>query len=488
MTEPEEWERQAEEAFLAGRDETGQWTNAYRAWLRRDEPEQAARCAFWLAFGLLNRGEAARGAGWLTRARRLVDGRAECVAHGYLLLPDARGRVLAGDYAAGQVIAEKAAAIGSHGGEPDLVALARHIVGRALIRLDKPTDGMSVLDELMAGVLAGEVSDVVAGDVFCGAIEACQETFDLRRAREWTAALTAWCAERPDLVPYTGQCQVHRAEILRLHGAWLDALAAAREATERLAGQPAAGAAWYELAETHRLRGELTEAEDAYRQANRWGRRPQPGLALLRLAQRRIADAQAAIEGELAGATDRATRCRLLPAAVEIFLAAQGIPAARGAADELAGHADAPMLTAAAGHAHGAVLLAEGAAKEAAGVLRTAWTAWHELDAPYEAARVRVLLAAACRALGDEDTARMELDAAEWVFARLGVLPAEDVLTGREKEVLRLVATGRSNKAVAAALFLSEKTVARHVSNIFGKLGVHTRAAATAYAYEHDLV
>lgn len=488
MSEPAELERQAAAAYLTGRDDAGPWTRAYRAWLRRDQPEHAARCAFWLAFGLINRGEVARGAGWLSRAHRLVDGRPECVAHGYLLLPDARDRVLAGDFDAGRALAEKAAGIGVRSHDPDLVALAQHIRGRALIRLADRAAGMAVLDELMAGVLADEVSEVVAGDVFCGAIEACQETFDLRRGREWTAALARWCAARPDLVPYSGQCQVHRAEILRLHGAWPEALAAAEEAVERLAGQPAVGAACYELAETHRLRGELSDAEDRYRQANRWGRRPQPGLALLRLAQQRIEDAHTAIAGELSDTDDPTVRCRLLPAAVEILLAAKDIPAARAAADELSTRADAPMLTAAAGRAHGAVLLAEGRPRDAVGVLRAAWTAWHELDAPYEAARVRMLVAAACRALGDEDTARMELDAAAWVCQQLGVLPGADVLTAREKEVLRLVSTGRSNKAIATDLFLSEKTVARHVSNIFGKLGVHTRAAATAYAYEHDLV
>jgi len=488
-------ERLATAAQLTGRDCVEIWTRAYRA---HTTPEGAARCAFWLAFVLLDRGEVGLGNGWLGRAARALEDRPECVVHGYLLLPEARQHVIEGDHRGGAERAERAAAIGVRFAEPDLVALAQHVRARALIRLGRPAESVALLDELMVAVTAGEVSAFVAGDVYCGVIEACQETFDLRRAREWTAALSRWCDAQPDLVPYTGQCQVHRSEIMQLHGAWPEALAAARLAAERFAleaNPPAAGAACYQVAELHRLAGELAPAEEQYRQANRWGRAPQPGLALLRLAQGRVETAHTAIRRALEEAQDPPARARLLPAQVEIGLAAGAVAGARAGADELARHAeavDSPLLRAAARHANGAVLLAEGEAGDALAELRRAWVAWQDLDVPYEAARVRVLLGRACRELGDTDTARMELDAADWVFRQLGAAArastATGALTAREAEVLRLVAAGRTNRAIAAELFLSEKTVARHVSNIFAKLGVSSRSAATAWAYEQGLV
>jgi DNA-binding NarL/FixJ family response regulator len=368
---------------------------------------------------------------------------------------------------------------------------------------------MSVLDELMIGVVAGEVSAVVAGLAYCSVIDACHELFDLRRAQEWTAALTQWCEAQPGLIPYSGQCLVHRAEIMQLHGTWPDAADAAQLACERFAGRPdqaAAGAAFYQQAELQRLCGDVSKAEVAYRQASRLGREPQPGLALLRLAQDRVGAAAAAIRRVMDEAQDRVARCRLLPAYAEIMLAANHVEAARAAADELseiADDLDAPLLRALAGHARGATLLADDDARAALAALRLAWAAWQELDVPFEAARVRVLIGLACRKLQDEDTAQMELDAACWVFRQLGAAPdlarAEALarkrpaavpggLTARELEVLHLVAGGKTNRSIAADLFLSEKTVARHVSNILTKLGLSTRAAATAYAYEHDLV
>jgi DNA-binding NarL/FixJ family response regulator len=360
----------------------------------------------------------------------------------------------------------------------------------------------------MTGVVAGEVGPIATGLIYCAVVETCHEIFDLRRAHEWTLALSDWCTSQPELVPYRGQCLVHRAELMQQSGDWGGAMQEVRLACRRLSvppGQPALGRAMYQLAELHRLRGEVDEAEAAYRQASECGHYPQPGLALLRLAQGRVPAAAAAIRGAVDELTDRLDRARVLMACVDIALAADDVAAARAAAEELTDDAaalDAPFLRAAAGQARGAVLLAEDEPRRALDSLREAAEGWRGLHGRYDGARTRVLVGLARRVLGDDDTAQLELDGARAVFLELGADPdVERIdrltrrpgpgaggLSPRELEVLRLVATGRTNHAIAADLVLSERTVARHVSNIFTKLGLSSRSAATAYAYEHDLV
>jgi DNA-binding NarL/FixJ family response regulator len=501
----------AQALLLTGKDREGADTlsRAHQAFLTRGDTRPAARCAFWLGFTALLNGDAAQSNGWLSRAERMLEDHPDCVEKGYLFLPLSYRLVHAGEGAKAYEILEKAVAIGRKFADPDLLSFAVQGQGRALIRQGEISRGVALLDEAMVAVMAGEVSPLTAGGVYCSVIEACGEIFDLRRAQEWTAALDRWCSSQPDLVSYRGQCLIKRAEILQLHGAWQEAFQQATQACQRLSEPPpksAIGAAFYRLAEIHRLRGEFAAAEDAYREAGRWQKVPQPGMALLRLAQGQIESASAAIRRVADEVREPSSRARVLDAYVEIMIAAKDIPPARTAADELqkmATQFGAPLLHAASDRAQGSVLLAEGDAKSALAALRRSWAAWCELDAPYEAARTRVLMAQACGALEDCDAASLELDLAREVFQRLGAscdlaradaMLAEKAkgeagpLTGRELEVLRLIAAGKSNRAIAQTLTISEKTVARHVSNIFNKLDLSSRAAATAYAYQNKLV
>jgi DNA-binding NarL/FixJ family response regulator len=508
----EDLERLGAAAYLVGREEEAVdvWERAHRQSLTVGDIPQAARCAFWSAFVLLNKGELARGGGWVHRGQRLLDdGDLDCVEQGYLHYAASVRLTFEGDLGAAAAGFAQAAMIGEHFGAPELVALARVGHGRCLIYLEEISEGMALLDEAMVAISAQEVSPIAVGDLYCTVIEGCQEVFDVRRAQEWTAALSRWCNAQPDLVLYRGQCMVHRAELMLLRGAWSDAVIEAQQACDRLAvptSQRALGAAYYLRAELHRLRGDFTQAEKAYRQANQAGRQPQPGLAQLRLAQGRVDAALAATRHALDEAEDRVTRARLLAPHIEIALASGDVAAARVAGDELSSIAaewNTPLLRAHSSQATGSILLAEGNARAALAILRRSAAAWRELDAPYEAARTRVVIALACRALGDEDSAEMELDAARSVFQQLHAAPdlvrveelasimarrAPGGLTPREVQVLALLATGKTNRAIASELVISEKTVATHVSSVFSKLGLSSRSAATAYAYEHHLI
>ena len=511
--EAKDLETLATAAYLAGRDAESEatWSRAHQAHLERGDREAAAGCALWLAFGLFHRGAAAPGAGWIARAGRLLEEAGhDSVVRGYLLVFDAIRRIDAGDLSGAHATFQQAFEIAQRFGDRDLTGLAGHGRGRALIRQGRVADGMTLLDEAMVSVVADEVSPVLAGDIYCSVLEACREVFDWRRAREWTASLTQWCGSQPDLVRYRGECLIYRAEILQLQGDWPEALRDAQQACERLTsapGQPALGAAFYRVGEIHRLCGEFSRAEQAYRQAAQSGRRPQPGLSLLRLARGESDEASAALRAVLDDTTERRIRARMLPVFVEAELARGEADAARAAATELAEIAavlDAPVLWAVSAHARGAVQLAQGDARGALAALRDAWVRWRDIGMPYEEAQTRVLMAVAAARLGDTDTCDIETDAARQLFKRLGATRAlagiaelsqpshaprgAGGLSPREEQVLRLVATGKTNRAIADELFISEKTVARHVSNIFDKLGVSSRAAATAYAYQRNLI
>ncbi len=500
----EDLERLARSAYLIGRTDDFLTTleRAHHAYLNAGKSVQAARCSFWLGLFLLLRGDTGRATGWLARAQRLLEGQ-NCVEQGYLRLPAAEQQLAKGDGEAAYTIASEAASTGDRFGDADLVACARHIQGRALVKQGRVQAGLALLDEAMVAVTAGELSPIITGLVYCSVIETCQQAYALGRSREWTYALAAWCSQQPELVAFTATCLVHRAEIMKLSGAWPDAIEEARRACE---SQKPPAAAYYQQAEVYRLRGEFDAAEQAYRDASQGGWEPQPGLSLLRLAQGRTEAADAAIRRVVNATTDRLKRAKLLPAYVEIMLAAGDVEEAGRACRELgeiASSIGTGVLPAMAAHALGALQLAEGDAGAAFASLNQAFQVWQQAEVPYEAARVRVLMGLACRALGDDEGCRLELEAARAVFEQLGATPDlaridsltarapsahPGGLTPRELQVLRLVATGATNKAIAAELSLSQKTVDRHVSNIFVKLGVSSRAAATAYAYRHNLI
>jgi DNA-binding CsgD family transcriptional regulator len=501
----------ATSAYMLGREQDyfDLLERAYRIHQDAGEPLAALRSAFWIGITLASRGEMGRAGGWLGRAQRLLDREdSDCVESGYMLLPVIFEQSGAGELEAAATTAAEAAALGEHFDDADLFALASHERGHLLIRLGRMHEGLALLDESMVAVAGGELSPIASGIVYCGVILACQDAHELRRAQEWTEALTAWCDRQPDLVAFTGRCRVHRSQIMRLHGAWAEALAEARRAAERCLASGnarAAGEARYEEGEVHRLAGDYESAENAYREASGHGWEPQPGLALMRLAQGDADAAQAAIRRVEAEATEPGRRAGVLPAFVEIVLAVDDIEAARAAVAELESIAEdqSEVLVATAAQAQGAVKLADGDARGSLTFLRPAYEAWRGIDAPYELARVRELLGIACRELGDTDAAMLELEAARDAYAELGAAPdlsraaalaeisgAVDPygLTGRELEVLRHLASGETNRAIAERLVLSVRTVDRHVSNIYAKLGVSSRAAATAHAHKHGLV
>ncbi|HEX5098735.1 MAG TPA: LuxR C-terminal-related transcriptional regulator [Polyangiaceae bacterium] len=508
----EDVERLAWSAAFTARDE-GMFSGlarAYELYLERGDRERAAECAYWLGTRLLHLGEVGRGGGWLARATQVVEELGSpTVLSGYLLVPVANRKLAAGELDAAEAAATEAGRTALAFRDPSLEALAQSALARVRLRQGHIAAGLELLDLAMLTASGSTVRPSVTGVVFCAAIASSNRVFALDRAREWTRMLSSFCEAQPQLVTFSGTCLVHCSEVHHASGDWQEAEREAERACERVPKPPAVdqgplALALYQRAELKRASGDLGAAEELYRLASEHGRDPQPGLSLLRLAQGKGEQAVMALRRALTAARDEQTRLSLLPATVEVLLATNELEEAAPLVAELDAAAeryDMDVLRAMAARAHGSLLLARGDAAASLVPLRTAFEIWQRLGAPYLAARVRVELAKACRALEDCDGAELELAGARTAFERLGAKHDLDGLAGtlpaagprraglspRELEVLRLVALGKTNKAIAHALTLSEKTVDRHVSNIFVKLDVPTRAAATAYAYQHKL-
>lgn len=502
-------------AHLVGDHEAAEkaWARAHHAWVARSDPARAVRSAFWLGLTLLLAGDHARGGGWFARAGHLLELSPETGATGYLRLPLALQTLHSGQPRDALPLFAHIAALADDAGDRDLTTFARLGQGQARVALGDTVAGLALLDEAMLAVTDDDVFPLVAGIVYCAVILACREAFDVRRAQQWTTALSDWCSRQQGIQPYQGQCLVHRSELFQLRGTWAQALAAADDACAHLASRPgdsAQGMAHYQLAELLRLRGEFARAADEYRTAGTWGHAVQPGMALLRAAEGRTDDALAALRSALTEPQQPAEKIRALAACVDVALVAGQTEPARRYLDRLIAGVEpieTEFLRATCDFARGRVLLAEGEPAAAAVALRTSTLAWQDLQAPYEAARATMYLGAACHALGDHDSAMLAWDSARERFTTIGavtdlarlamVCTGEETLsrraapsgpTVREREILVHVAAGETNRQIATALAISEHTVRRHLQNVFMKLDLPSRAAATAWAYRHDLL
>ena len=506
----EDVERLAWASCLIAREE-GMFSGLARAYelhLAAGRRERAGDCAFWLGTRLMFLGEVGRAGGWLARATQVAEELgAPSALSGYLLLRVANRHLAALELDAAANAASEAGRLALTFRDPNLEALAQSLLGRVRLRQGHVDQGLELLDLSMLTVANEAIRPNVAGVVYCAAIAASNRAFALDRAREWTALLSRFCAAQPQLVQFSGTCLVHCSEVHQASGEWREALLEAERACERVP-KPAAldpgplAQALYQRAELKRVSGDLAAAEDLYRAANELGREPQPGLSLLRLAQGKGDMAAVTLRRALLSAREPEARLGLLPATLEVLLAIGEVEEARPLVAELEAAAESygmEVLRAMASHARGSLSLAEGDATASLAPLRSAFEIWQRVGAPYLAARVRVELAKACRGLADCDGAELEIEAARATFEKLGAkhdlerlggTPPENRggLSPRELEVLRLVAVGKTNKAIAQELSLSEKTVDRHVSNIFVKLDVPSRAAATAYAYQNKLI
>ena len=455
------------------------------------------------------KGQHAVAGAWLARGRRLLADVPECADHGVLWIAEAEAAHGGEEVTRASDFAERALDLGRRLGDADLEAESLQCLARLCIADGRADEGLALFDEAMLGAVEGRLSPFVVGKVYCSLISACQELGDLRRAAEWTEVGATWAAHHP-VSAFPGLCRVHRAEVLQMQGQWARAEEEARRACTELDGVNPYNTAlsFKEIGEIRRRLGDLDGAAKAFRAAADLGLQPQPGLALLRLAEEKVAVAARMIQQALceAGGNDLA-RAKLLPAAVQIGVAADDLDAARTAADELdriARTYRSSVIEASTAASRGRLLLAEHDLPNAVAALRIALQRWRALGVPYEVATTQVLLGEAARRAGDDDDATASFTAAAAAFERLGAaldvarLDGADTagtthadredrgrgagLTDREAELLRLVAAGRTNRAIADELHVSEKTVERHLSNVFRKLGVSSRAAASVQA------
>lgn len=508
--EPGDLEQLATASYLTGTDCIETWSLAHQEYLNKNNPAKAAYCAFWAGMILFNQGEAAQGGGWITRANRLmIEYKQHCAEKGFLLIPEALEHLRNKEADKAFELFKKAGNIGVQFSNMDLLTLSRLGRGQTFIHQERFAEGRKLMDEAMVAVVAEEASPIVAGIVYCAVIDTCRKIYDLNRAREWTSAFSRWCDTQPDLIPYRGQCLVRRAEIMQMHGEWPEAMAEVQKASElaHISSPPAAGDTMYCKAELLRLQGYFLKAEEAYRQTNHLGRKPQPGLALLRLAQDKKEAAASFIRTVEKESRNPLNRSRILPAFIEIMLEMDDTSAAEPAVRELTLIADefqSPYLQAIAARAQGHLFLVNDSPRQALDKLLYAWSLLKRMKASYESARTRVLIGLTYLELNDKETAEMELDAARWVFQRIhashdfalvDLLLSQQSkkrdpfdLTPRENEVLCCLATGKTNREIASDLFISKRTVDRHVSNILAKLNLPSRAAATAFAFEHKII
>jgi ATP/maltotriose-dependent transcriptional regulator MalT len=506
LLEAEALDLRAEAAWWLGRldDCVEARERAYVLYDGAGDDRRAGMCAVWLYEHHCFRAHPAIAGGWLRRARRALGEGEDCAELGALLLREAEVAHGSGDLEQAALLAERCVALGRRLRAPDLEAEALQTQGRVLIDQGQPKEGLALLDEAMLFALEDRLSPYSTGKVYCSLISACEHLGDFQRAAEWTDATARWASRHP-LAVFPGLCRVHHATALQWRGRWAEAEQEAARACEELTMHvPNAAAAWAEIGDIRRRLGDLDAAEAAFRRADELCGQPRAGLALLRLAQGRVPVATKMIDAALGAAGgNRLARAKLLPAAAQIAIAAGDHDGAAAAVRELTAIADdyaSPTMTAAATTALGRLQLAHGH-PEAGSTLREAVTRWLQLEVPYESATARVLLGQACRATGDDEGAATAFAAALGLFDELGAsLDATQLrslsraaelpggLTAREVQVLRYVAAGKTNKQIATQLGLSDKTIGRHLSNIFVKIDVGTRSAATAYAFEHHLV
>ncbi len=510
--QPDELYQFAIAAYLTGRDleSIDIFARIHHLFLENKEIGKAVRCAFWIGMLLIFKGEQARGSGWLSRAKRLVkDHHFKGSEDGLLLIPAALGALNAGNTETAFTNFRKAHEVGKQFNDLELTAFGLLGEGQALIQLGDVSNGLKLLDESMVAVENSNISPLVVGIVYCAVIETCQLIFEISRAQEWTALLSHWCESQPDLVPFRGECMIRRSQIRHIHGEWPEALDEMQDACRMLSeppGEKAAGEAYYQLAEIFRLKGDFQQAEKLFIEANKWGRKPQPGMAELRLAQNKTDMAIKSIQNALDEEKSPLKRVKILPAYIKIMLTNDKIYEAQSAAEELeslANRYNTLFLRAVSAYCSSAVLLKKEDPATAIKLLRESVNLWNELEAPYETAVVRLYLGIAYKDMGDNDSAKIELRTAQWIFKELEALPdlkkVETLLnekegpdryglTLREFQVLQLVAEGDTNKLIASKLFISERTVERHLSNIFNKLQVNSRTQATTFAYKHNIL